>query len=150
MQFGLPVGKEVQENGLVTGDGEFNQLFSVSSGYSFYPLRVYVAGEAGLNNRTNGYSDEFRYLVEAGFTFANRITVIGRIRGLQSLENGEDSVTGGAGGLYANNQEYFLYVGEFLYGIRSHFGITFAVDNSINGRNAVAAPIYSLGFYWKK
>ncbi|MCI0615825.1 hypothetical protein L0244_22810, partial [bacterium] len=35
IQLGLPVGDDSQENGLVTGDGEFNQLLYVSSGYSF-------------------------------------------------------------------------------------------------------------------
>ncbi len=123
IQFGLPVGEEVQENGLVTGDGEFNQFFSFLIGHSFHPHPFYATGELGINNRSNGYSDELQYLVEFGYSFGRRYTLVGRIRGVESLKNGEEAVTGGTSGLYANNQSFLTYGTEFVVDINGKSGI---------------------------
>jgi len=36
LKSGLPLGDDAQENGLLTGDGEFNQILSLQLGQSFY------------------------------------------------------------------------------------------------------------------
>ena len=59
--LGLPIGDDTQTNGLLTGDGELNQLLALEAGHSFYPRPIYFTGEMGVNNRMNGYSDEFHY-----------------------------------------------------------------------------------------
>ena len=68
--FGLPTGKDSGgETGILqTGDGEFNQMlrldlssgFSANGWFSFY---------AGYNNRTQGFSDDYRFGGEVGWTF---------------------------------------------------------------------------------
>ncbi len=148
LTFGIPLGDDAHENGLLTGDGEFNQIVSLGLGHSFYPAPAYVAVEAGYNNRTQGYSDEFRYGVEAGYTFQKPgLTVIGRARGLEPLRNGDDGVMGGMGGLSANNQRYLAYGVELAYTITSAIGISAGVEGATLGENVLSAPAYSTGIF---
>ena len=41
LKLGLPLGSDDQENGLYTGDGEFNQVVTAGVGHSFYPTPAY-------------------------------------------------------------------------------------------------------------
>jgi hypothetical protein len=64
--LGLPTGKTDQgsQKNLQTGDGEFNQLLQADIGTSiqfFQKINGYTNGYIGFNNRTNGFSDEFRW-----------------------------------------------------------------------------------------
>ena len=69
--LGIPtgqVGKGQFEN-LQTGDGEFNQMlqFDIGRGFKLIPgLQTHASGFLALNNRTRGFSDEFRYGGEFG------------------------------------------------------------------------------------
>ena len=148
LMLGLPLGDSGQENGLLTGDGEFNQHLSAGLGYSLYPIPAYLIVEAGYNNRTQGYSDEFRYGAEAGYTFNNRVTLIGRARGLESLKNGSDSVMGGMGGLSANNQRYLAFAMEVAVRLTDKFGLSASVEGATRGQNVLSAPAYSTGIYF--
>ena len=147
LMLGLPLGDNAQENGLFTGDGEFNQHLSVGVGHSFYPAPAYVAVEAGYNNRTQGFSDEFRFSAEAGYTIKQKLTVIARARGLESLKNGDESITGGMGGLSGNNQRYLAYGAELAYSITSSVGVSFSVEGATRGQNILSAPAYSTGIF---
>ncbi len=84
---GLPLGDSFsdQEVGLFTGDGEFNQLFSLQVGHSLWPTPGYLKAEIGFNNRESDFSDELRYALEAGFMVGERIGVSGWIRGVKAL-----------------------------------------------------------------
>jgi len=145
--LGLPTGDEERDSGLLTGDGEFNQALSLQAGRSFYPRPLYVSGEAGFNHRTEGYSDELRYLVEVGGTIRDRLTLSFRVRAVESLENGDAPV--GGSGLYANDQEYVAYGPELHWRWRGRFGVTATVEGATAARNVLAAPAYALGVYWK-
>ena len=149
VSLGIPAGNDQQGSGLLTGDGEFNQLLSLQAGHSFSRLPLYVSGEVGLNSRTGGFSDEFRYAAEVGYTLGRRLTLIGRVRGVDSLENGDDAVTGGTSGLFANNQEYLIYGSEIAFMFSDSFGISAKGEEIIRGRNIVAAPAYSIGLFLK-
>ena len=147
LMFGIPLGDDGHENGLFTGDGEFNQHLSLGVGHSFYPTPAYVAVQAGYNNRTQGFSDEFRFSAEAGYTVQQKVTLIARLRGLESLENGDDSIMGGMGGLSANNQSYFTFGFEAAYSITNKLGISVSVESATRGQNILSAPAYSTGLF---
>lgn len=147
--FGLPLGKSEQTNGLLTGDGEFNQSLALELGHSFYPLPLYFSGEAGYNNRTQGFSDEFRYAAELGYTFWNNVTLSMKFNGVASLKNGEDNIRGGMGGLYANNVSYLALGPSLFYQLNKNFGVTAGVDGATFGRNVLASPSFALGIYFK-
>ena len=149
LMLGLPLGDNEQENGLYTGDGEFNQHLSAGLGYSFYPIPAYFAVEAGYNNRTQGFSDEFRFSLEAGYTIKNQVTLIARARGLEPLRNGDDGVSGGTGGLSANNQRYLAYGFEVAYQLTGTLGISASVEGATRGQNVLSAPAFSTGLYLK-
>ncbi|NJN33920.1 MAG: transporter, partial [Saprospiraceae bacterium] len=110
--LGLPTGNSKQVNGLLTGDGEFNQMFKIAAGTG--RTKWWTQGAIGFNNRTNNYSDELSYDFELGYKFFNdRLLTILKINGIESLNNGtakENSV-----GLYANNVEFSGYGPEILY-----------------------------------
>ena len=147
LMLGIPLGDDQHENGLFTGDGEFNQHLSLGVGHSFYPTPAYIAVEAGYNNRTQGFSDEFRFNAEAGYTIQQKLTLIGRLRGLESLDNGDDSVMGGMGGLSANNQSYLTFGFEAAYSFTNRLGISVSVEGATRGQNILSAPAYSTGLY---
>jgi hypothetical protein len=148
---GLPVGEDDQESGLLTGDGEFNQIASLQAGRSFGAGAFYVTGEIGFNNRNRGYSDEVRYEAEAGWTLARkRLTLLVKWRRVESLENGDDAVTGGTSGLHANNQEYTVIAPEAFWRIGDSWGLAFGYERLLDGRNVLDAPAYSIGLVFKR
>ena len=147
--LGVPIGDDDQQNGLLTGDGEFNQLTKLQFGQSLYPKPVYFSGEVGFNNRTNGYSDEFRYGAEIGYTFHSKFLAIFRIRGVESLKNG-DGALGGMVGLFANDQSYLSYGPELVYSVDQAFGVSVGIEGATRGENVLSAAAFSLGFSVKR
>lgn len=145
--FGLPIGDDDQSNGLLTGDGEFNQLVKAQFGHSFYPLPIYFTAEAGFNNRTNGYSDEWHYAAEIGYTFSKKFLVSFKIRGVESRKN-SNAVTGSA--LFANNQSYLSYGPEINYMINEKLGLSAQVEGATNAENVLSAPAFSFGVFIKR
>lgn len=149
LMFGLPLGNDMQVNGLLTGDGEFNQILSLQLGHSFYPSPGYFTGEAGVNNRTNGFSDEFRYEAEVGYSFGGRLTVNFKINGVESFRNGDDEVKGGRGGLFANNQEYLAYGPGVFYNFYKNVGVNTRAAFASRGQNVLVRPQFFFGVFLK-
>lgn len=147
LRFGVPLGQDEQPNGLLTGDGELNQWAALEVGHSFWPIPAYAIATAGFNNRVNGFSDEFIYSLEGGYTFGSAVTVIGRLRGVESLKNGDDRIRGGSNGLYANNQRYLAIGAEMIYTSPQSYGISFTLDGAAFGENVLAAPAFTLGVF---
>ena len=147
LMLGIPTGNTSQADGLYTGDGEFNQHISIGVGHSFYPAPAYVSLEAGFNNRVAGFSDEVRFAAEAGYQLGGKLWVIGRLRGLEPLRNGDDAITGGTGGLYANNQRYLAYGAELAYMLTDKLGVSFSVEGATRGQNILSAPAYQTGLF---
>ena len=150
LKLGLPLGQDEQENGLLTGDSELNQLATLEAGHSFYPAPAYAKAAVGFNNRVNGYSDEIVYLLEGGYTFDRALTLTARLRGVASLNNGDDAVLGGMGGLYANNQQYLSYGLELSYTRRDAYGLSLGAEGATLAENVLAAPVFSLGVFLKR
>lgn len=148
--LGVPLGDDTQPNGLLTGDGETNQILTLQVGHSLYPKPAYFNVDIGFNNRVKGYSDEYLYACEIGYTFKEKLTAILRLRGLESLENGDDGVHGGMGGLYANNQSYMTYGPELIYNLDDRTGISLSAAGTARVQNALVAPVFSLGFFLKR
>lgn len=147
LTLGLPFGNPSGGGGgtLQTGDGEFNQMISVDVGHSFYPAPFYANASIGLNNRTEGFSEEFKYSVEAGLTL-KKFILIGRLIGVESLMNGnpDDSE---AQGVFANNLEFLSFMPEVIYKIKDNYGISAAVGTAFSGRQVLANPSYEIGFF---
>lgn len=148
--FGLPLGEDQGgDTGILqTGDGEFNQLFSVDVSRSFYPAPVYASVRTGFNNRTENFSDEFRYGFEIGYTGFKNVTLALKAGGVESFNNGD---TSGALGnsIFSNNTEYFSISPEVNYDVSDSFGLTASIAFAAYGRRILAAPNVGFGAYLK-
>lgn len=146
LKLGLPLGDAEEPTGLNTGDGELNQLLTLEAGHSFYPIPAYALATVGFNQRVKGYSDEFVYHLEAGYTVANALTIIGRVRGVEPFRNGDDAV-GSQSGFYGNNQRYMAYGMELAYTHRSGLGLSAGVEGATRAQNVLSAAAFSFGIF---
>lgn len=152
--LGIPTGENSGGDiGILqTGDGEFNQMIQLDLGRGFQIGKVNAFANvfAAFNNRTEDFSDELRFGVEAGATFwNNRITAIARIIGIESLKNGKlpADVTGGAT-IFANNSEYWSFTPEVAYHFSEKWGVSAAIGTAFSGRLIYARPSYSVGVFF--
>lgn len=147
--FGLPTGKVAGgETGILqSGDGEFNQMirFDVSRPLS---EKAWVSAYAGLNNRTNDFSDEYRLGAEVGTKFCNRFLAIAKVDVVQSFFNGDADPTQG-GTIFSNNTEYISPSLEVAYEWNNEIGFSLSAAGAFAGKNILAAPNYGIGIYKK-
>ena len=153
LTLGLPFGAtgEGELGNLQTGDGEFNQQLQIDAGTSFQlaeKTSAYVSALAGINNRTNGFSTEFRYGLEAGLGFSNsRLWFVGRITGYESFMNGDTAESTTSTSIFANNSELFSIGGEISYCITQRIGVSASIAGAVDGQIIAAAPSYSVGVF---
>lgn len=155
--LGIPTGdnKGGSDGSFQTGDGEFNQYISTSLGYSssisiFNTLvPMYLKTHIGFNNRTKGFSDEFRGGFEAGFNlFDNKLWFISRLNILKSFKNGAlNAQSNTQGSIFANNVEYTSYGFEAAYYITKKLGVSASFDSAFSGRIIAANPSISGGIF---
>ena len=150
--LGLPTGNKSggRDGSLQTGDGEFNQYLSASIGYStkLYNLPVYAKYYIGYNNRSEGFSDEFRTGFESGINlFNNKFWLIGRLNILRSTNNGSLNATNSSGSIFANNIEYTSYGFEAAYYITKKLGVSVGYDSAFDGKIIAANPSYNAGIF---
>lgn len=144
--LGLPTGDATNENLLFTGDGEFNQQIRLEAGYG--RSKWYATGYVGFNNRTEGFSEEFRYELEFGYKFFDNKLIAGtKLSGVESLNNGTPD--GSGNGLFSNNVEFVSPQAFIAYEFDQKFGLSAQVAGAVSGRNVLASPAISFGAYLK-
>ncbi len=146
---GLPLGDSGREILLWTGDGEFNQHFSLQVGHSLYPLPAYLKGEVGYNNRKSSdnhddnYADELRYGLQAGYTIANRVGISVSIRGVEALDRAD-------GEFHSRNDiEYLSYGPQVDIHVTPNVGVTASMSRFTRGHNILDAPTWDFGIFVK-
>ncbi len=150
LTFGLPLGEEQggPQKNLQLGDGEFNQMLQFDLGKSFN--WGYGNAYAAYNNRTEGFSDEFRFGVEAGTSILNsRLSLTMRVFGILSLQNGAENLEPVFSSVFANNTEHVSFQPEVNYNFNDKYGISVSAGGAFYGRLIFASPSYSVGFYAK-
>jgi hypothetical protein len=130
-----------------TGDGEFNQLFTLSAGYVFPGNKAYMTGHLGFNNRTKKFSDEWHYHYEAGYRIFPSFLVIGKLYGVESFFNGH--VADNASGIFSNNMEQLVVHPQLAYTFKNNFGIALGSAIPLKGKNILADPIYDFSFFYQ-
>lgn len=147
-QTGTPNPEESGSSPLQTGDGEFNQKFTIEASTSFYPAPVYASVLVGVNNRTNGFSEEFHYGIEAGYTY-KQLTLITKLVGVESFMNGT-SGDNEQQSVFGNNIEFLMFSPELSYEFsQDKAGFTAGTSIALSGRQVLASPAYSAGVYIK-
>jgi protein XagA len=149
LSFGIPIGETSggKSGVLQTGDGEFNQMIRFDASTSFYPAPIYASAYIGFNNRTNDFSDEFRFGAEVGYTFFKKLTTIVKLNVVQSLNNGGDQVADN--GIFSNNTEYVSPMVEVGYALNEKWGLSCSGGFAFAGQNILASPNYGVGVYLK-
>lgn len=149
LTLGLPLGETGRGTlgGLQTGDGEFNQMLTLATsfGASSPSVNSFFSAYAAYNNRTNNFSDEFRYGIEAGAIFKNRIMLIGRLYGIESLQNGGTNVSDS--NLFGNNSEHLTISPELGVFITKKFGVSATYAYPLSGEILFSDPAYSVGVF---
>jgi len=152
MVLGLPTGatgKGELEN-LQTGDGEFNQMLQLDIGKGFAVMgqSAYLSAYTAINNRTNGYSEEFRYGLEAGIgLFSNRLWLNSKFNVIKSFKNGDTAETATSTSIFANNSEFTSLAFEANYFLTEKIGISASYAGALAGRVIAAASSYNVGFF---
>ena len=153
LTLGLPLGTSNGgvEGVVQTGDGEFNQMLSFDLSTSLpigSKVNTYYSLNTGFNNRTNGFSDEFRFGVEAGVTFFERVTTSFRLYVVKSLNNGSSTLSNGTS-IYSNNMEFTSFTTEISYNVTKKIGLSANYGTAFAATNIFANPSYSVGVYMK-
>ena len=151
--LGLPTGNpQAGELGnLQTGDGEFNQLLRVDAAHGFGLGRVgnaYVATYAAVNNRTEGFSDEWRVGLETGLgVLSQKLWLIGRLDVVESFKNGDSAAEFTGSGIFANNAEFVGLGIEANYYLTERFGVSLGATGALRGEVIAAATSYQAGVF---
>ncbi len=148
LTLGLPLGETAGgETGILqTGDGEFNQLLTVQASRSLGAF--YASALLGVNNRTNNFSEEFRYGLEVGYTFGSKLLAQLRLYGVESFKNGSGE-GGGGNSIFANDTEFLSITPEVAYSLTDRLGVTANVGLALYGEKILANPNYGVGVYLK-
>ncbi len=146
---GLPLGKTAGGTSqiLQTGDGEFNQMIRVDASGGLPNMPMWLSGYVAFNNRTQGFSDEFRYGGEVGYTFKKKFTTILKLNAVKSLLNGDAQAS--ENGIFSNNTEYISPALELAYDIKPNWGVTASGAFAVAGKNILASPMWGVGVYFK-
>jgi hypothetical protein len=150
--LGLPTGKSSggSDGSFQTGDGEFNQYIRTDFGISFGigNLANYAKAYVGLNNRTEGFSDEFRIGAEIGSNIIDKkLWLIGRADILQSLQNGDSSIQLSQGSVFASNIEFTSLGAEVAYYFTKKIGVSLGFATAVSGSLVFAAPSFTGGVF---
>lgn len=144
--FGLPLGDNSGGDSqiLQSGDGEFNQMIRADVSGSL-PSNIFLSAHLAFNNRTRGFSDEFRYGAEVGCTFFKKLIAIAKLSVVESLYNGSGGVA--ENGIFSNNTEYISPTLEVGYKITEAWGISGSGGFAFSGRNILASPNWGVGVF---
>lgn len=152
VQLGLPFGESAGGDigVLQTGDGEFNQTLRLEAGHGlqFGNFSGWLKGYLGLNNRTEGFSDEFQYGAEFGANIGKgKVLLIGRLYGIESFNNGTLPSEASGTSIFANNTEHLTISPEINVRITEKWGISANLAKPLSGRLIYANTAYSVGVY---
>lgn len=153
LTVGIPTGETGggSLNALQTGDGEFNQMLQLDAGGGFNlgNMSAYASAYVGINNRTNGYSEELRFGLEAGLgLFNQKLWFTGRLNVVESFKNGDTAETVTSTSLFANNSEFTSIGIEGNLYVTKNIGISAGMAGAVRGEIIAAAPSYTVGIFY--
>lgn len=143
----LPTGTSSPDGGLWTGFGDYYQTIGLEYGYSLWPINAYLNAAVAYTNHTQGISDAFNYGIEGGYTVVKNLSVILRLHGQLSMDNGDPDVNGGFG-VFSNNQQFIAYNIELAYKFTNNFGVKGYYESGGAGKNIISAAVLNVGVFF--
>lgn len=150
LTFGLPTGNQRggSDGSYQTGDGEFNQIFRFHLGrsYRLASQRFYAKVNVGVNQRSLGFSDEFRAGFETGTKIVSKkVLILGRVNLIESFQNGTLDASTSNGSIFANNVEVVNVGGALIVDLFKDWNLSFGASYPVRGRVLYRAPAWSSG-----
>lgn len=154
LSLGLPTGKNRggSDGSYQTGDGEFNQLlrFHTGKSYQLGAQHFYAKASVGVNQRSNGFSDEFHANIETGTkVFKDNLLLLLRSNTIQSFHNGTLDASNSNGSIFANNVEVVNLGGELIYQLSPKLSWGLSGSYPLMGRVLYRAPAFSTGISYQ-
>jgi len=150
VSIGLPFGKNDggRDGSLQTGTGEWNQMIRVDASKSFRVGEFYPFASlySAYNNRTNGFSDEYRFGGKLGVAL-NKFWIQVGVDAVKSLKNGDSNFNSEGTGLFSNNAEYLSITPELAYQVTDKIGVSAAYSGAVSGKLIFASPAYTVGVF---
>lgn len=150
--LGIPLGEDSggYDGSLQTGDGEFNQMLRVDVSGSLkigdrYP---YYSIFAAVNNRTQGFSDDYRFGLEAGLELSF-ITALCKVRSVNSFNNGSFNNDLVGTNIAGNNTEFIMIEPEIIIRFGHHVGVSFTYSKPVYGKLIFSESSYTIGLSFK-
>jgi len=129
------------------GDGQDDLEIRLQFGQSTYPLFPgYFNVEAGYKWRTQEYSDQFVYLIEAGMDLGKLVYVRTKLDGTESIGNGDDGPRGKFTEIDSNPYESDLGKLEITagYKLSSRFALEASYFNELYGASTTKGETWSV------
>ncbi|RLD54313.1 MAG: hypothetical protein DRJ05_14915 [Bacteroidetes bacterium] len=137
------------EKGLATGYDASGYSLFWHIGRSF-GARFYSFFESGYTLRTNDFSNDFRFVLEAGYQPANNFWLAIVFDKKQSMENGNYNDNNlQQTGLYTNNQEFFAFGLKTSYGLKSKIGFSASTFGAFSGNYVAHSATFNIGVFKK-
>lgn len=154
LSLGLPTGKNRggSDGSYQTGDGEFNQLlrFHVGKSYQIGLHDFYAKASIGMNQRSNGFSDEMRASLETGTKILkNQFLVLIRANTIQSFHNGSLDASNSNGSIFANNVEVVNLGGELIYQLAPKLSWGISSSYPLIGQVLYKGAVFSTGISYQ-
>ena len=151
--LGLPVG----EVGVVgSGDGEFNQQIRVLAGTGYAigdeivgKQHFYAKGSVGINNRTQGFSDEFVGALETGTTIKDILFVLTRLNVIKSFNNAPLQSFTNNHAVFGDRLERTTLGFEATYNLSDTWGLSAGYVRPLTGKFVFNAPAWTAGLVYK-
>lgn len=83
-----------EKDELTLGNGQYDVEGRILYGKSLYPQPVYFGLEVGYRYRADEPSDEFKYLIEVGYTATDKLSLRAKLDGTTSAKNADKGAVG--------------------------------------------------------
>lgn len=117
-------------------------------GVSLYPITGYLNLEAAYRYRTEEPADEFRYLLEAGYSFTPDLGIRCKLDIIESARNGAARTMEGMNKTIT--YQYDLYRVELsgIYRLSGGWSLELTYNPAFHGKNTSHGSAYSMGLVW--
>ena len=124
--------------------------FHLRKSYQLGKQPFYVKASVGVNQRSKGFSDEFRASVETGTKiFKNKLLALARANTIQSFFNGSLDASNSNGSIFANNVEVVNIGGEFIFNLSSKLSWGLSGSYPVIGSVLYRSPAFSTGISYQ-
>lgn len=135
---------------LPTGDGEFNTRIVASISHSFHPVPAFISVDAGYNIRTEGFTNEYMFGLQAGYKPAPGFWIQGILQALGPVGRTNPDLQGGGVRLgLGEGVQYTAYGFGVAYEIVENVSLSFdyhsafgKTTNIYSGANLIAGISY--------